>query len=107
MWVRQCDLDAKDEAPAPIPARIVSNEEFIPPAQTPKEKEYEARVQEISAQAAKRQGIDRRKFIRTGSGMAAAFWALNRFFGNFYELDAAELKIPRGSAKNGPKTSSF
>jgi hypothetical protein len=31
MWVRQCDLDARAEAPAPIPTRIASNEEFIPP----------------------------------------------------------------------------
>jgi predicted TIM-barrel fold metal-dependent hydrolase len=103
MWVRQCDLDAKDEAPAPIPARIVSNEEFIPPAQTPKEKEYEARVQEISAQAAKRQGIDRRKFIRTGSGMAAAFLALNQVFGDCYEVDAAELEDPKGVSEKWPK----
>ena len=37
MWVRQCDLDAQAEAPSPIPTRIASNEEFIPPPQTPQQ----------------------------------------------------------------------
>ena len=44
MWVRQCDLDARAEAPQPIPARIASNEEFIPPPQSPQQIEYEARL---------------------------------------------------------------
>ena len=44
MWVRQCELDAGDEGRPPIPARIASNEEFVPPPQSPQQKEYEARV---------------------------------------------------------------
>ena len=36
MWVRQCDLDAQADAPSPIPTRIASNEEFIPPPQSPR-----------------------------------------------------------------------
>ena len=32
------------DAPLPIPARIASNEEFIPPPQSPQQKEYEARA---------------------------------------------------------------
>ena len=36
MWVRQCDLDARQDAPLPIPSRIASNEEFIPPPQSPR-----------------------------------------------------------------------
>ena len=31
MWVRQCQLDAREEAPFPIPSRVASNEEFILP----------------------------------------------------------------------------
>ena len=48
MWVRQCDLDAGAEAPAPIPTRIASNEEFIPPPQSPQQKEFEARLADLS-----------------------------------------------------------
>jgi len=44
MWVRRCDLDAGDEVRPPIPARIASNEEFVPPPESPRQKEYEGRV---------------------------------------------------------------
>src|SRR5262249_3554266 len=103
MWVRQCDLDAQNEAPSPIPARIASNEEFIPPPQSLQEREFEARLQEISDQAAKRQGMDRRRFLRTGSGMAAAFVALNQMFGDCYEVDAAEVEDPKVFEEKWPK----
>ena len=49
MWVRDCDLDSE---PLPIPSRIASNEEFIPPPQTPEQKEYEARLQVLAEEAA-------------------------------------------------------
>src|SRR3954462_1393269 len=86
MWVRQCDLDAGSELPLPIPSRIASNEEFIPPPQTPQQREYEARLKDISEPAAKAQGLSRRDFLRTGSGMAAALVALNQVFGNCYDV---------------------
>ena len=47
MWIRQCELDARGPA-LPIPSRIASNEEFIPPKQTPEQKRYEARLLEIA-----------------------------------------------------------
>ena len=103
MWLRQCDLDARAEAPAPIPSRIVSNEEFIPPPQSPQEKEFEARLAVISERAARRQGMDRRRFLRTGSGMAAAFVALNQVFGDCYEVDAAEVEDPKAFQEKWPK----
>src|SRR5205823_5458797 len=71
MWVRQADLDVGGET-LPIPSRIASNEEFIPPPQTPQQKEYEARLLALADDAAKDQGLSRRAFLRTGSGMAAA-----------------------------------
>src|SRR5438477_2156845 len=103
MWVRQCDLDAQAEAPAPIPARIASNEEFIPPPQSPEQKEYEARLTEIGERAARRQGLDRRTFLRTGSGMAAALLALNQVFGDCFAVDAAEVEDQKAFAEKWPK----
>jgi predicted TIM-barrel fold metal-dependent hydrolase len=103
MWVRQCELDAQIDAPAPIPTRIASNEEFIPPPQSPQQKEYEARLTEISERAAKRQGLSRRAFLRTGSGMAAALYALNQVFGNCYDVDAAEVDDQKAFAEKWPK----
>jgi predicted TIM-barrel fold metal-dependent hydrolase len=103
MWVRQCDLDDQAEAPSPIPTRIASNEEFIPPPQTPQQKKFEARLTSISTRAAKRQGLSRRDFLRTGSGMAAALLALNQVFGDCYEVDAAEVDDQKAWEEKWPK----
>src|SRR5947209_1435831 len=103
MWVRQCDLDAHAEAPSPIPTRIASNEEFLPPPQSPRQKQFEARLKDISARAARRQGLSRRDFLRTGSGMAAALTALNQVFGPCYEVEAAEVEDQKAFAEKWPK----
>jgi len=103
MWVRQCDLDAQAEAVPPIPTRIASNEEFIPPPQTPEQKEYEARVQALAEREAKRRGINRRDFFRTGSGMAAALLALNEVFGPCYQVSAEAVKEAGAFEEKWPK----
>src|ERR1700722_17200878 len=103
MWVRQCDLDAEAEVQLPIPSRIASNEEFIPPPQTPEQKQYEARLKDISETAAKGQGMGRRSFLRTGSGMAAALMALNEVFGPCYEVSADEVQDQAAFAEKWPK----
>src|SRR5437660_6679314 len=103
MWVRQCDLDAAGDCPLPLPSRIASNEEFIPPAQTPEQKQYETRLHDISDQAARKQGIDRRAFLRTGSGMAAALFALNEVFGPCYDVSADEVQDQAAFRERWPK----
>jgi predicted TIM-barrel fold metal-dependent hydrolase len=103
MWVRQCDLDAASDTPLPIPSRIASNEEFIPPVQSPQQKEYEARLLAISDEAAKKQGLSRRDFLRSGSGMAAALLALNQVFGDCYDVDAAEVRDQQAFQERWPK----
>ena len=103
MWMRQCDLDAQIEAPAPIPTRIASNEEFIPPQQTAQQKEYECRLTDISERGARRQGLSRRSFLRTGSGMAAALLALNQVFGDCYDVSAVEVEDQKAFAEKWPK----
>lgn len=103
MWIRKCDLDAQLPEALPIPAHIVSNEEFIPPPQTPEQKKYEARCLELAEQAAKKQGMDRRRFLRTGSGMAACLFALNEVYGPAYEVDAAELYDQQAFEEKWPK----
>src|SRR5947208_6114104 len=103
MWMRQCDLDAEREVLPPITTRIASNKEFIPPAQSPEQKEYEARVEELSEQSARQQGISRRDFMRTGSGMAAALLALNQVFGRCFEVDAAEALDQKAFEEKWPK----
>jgi predicted TIM-barrel fold metal-dependent hydrolase len=103
MWVRQCDLDAESENLAPIPARIASNEEFVPPPQSPQQREYQARLAEISERAARGQGKSRRDFLRSGSGMAAALMAMNEVYGDCYEVEAAEVEDNLAFQEKWPK----
>ena len=100
MWKRDCDLDSD---PLPIPSRIASNEEFIPPQQTPQQKEYEARLHALADDAARGQGMSRRDFLRTGSGLAAAMFALNQVFGNCYDVGAAEVQDQEAFRERWPK----
>lgn len=100
MWIRQCEVE---DAGLPIPSRIASNEEFVPPPQTPEQKQYETRLLEISEQAAAGQGIDRRSFLRSGSGMAAALVALNEVFGPCYDVHADEVRDQQAFAERWPK----
>src|SRR5271165_4479350 len=103
MWIRQCDLDAQQEASPPIPTRIASNEEFIPPPQSPEQKAYEERLGELAEQSARRQGLSRRAFLRSGSGMAAALFAMNQVFGDCYAVDAAEVDDQKAFEEKWPK----
>src|SRR3954451_14046518 len=103
MWVRQCDLDAGSDDLPPIPSRIASNEEFVPPPQSAEQKEYEARLDGIAQAVASRQGRTRREFLRSGSGMAAALLALNQVFGDCYQVDAEEVEDPKAFEERWPK----
>jgi predicted TIM-barrel fold metal-dependent hydrolase len=103
MWVRQCELDATAEAPPPIPTRIASNEEFFPPPQSPQQKEVEARLADLSDRASKKQGLSRRDFLRTGSGMAAALVAMNQVFGDCYAVGAEEVEDQKAFEEKWPK----
>ena len=91
MWVRQSQLDAAREERSPIPLRIASNEEFIPPPQSAQQREVELRLWALAETAAGRLGISRRAFLRTGCGLAAALLAMNQVFGPYYQVSADEL----------------
>src|SRR5262245_55365810 len=103
MWIRQCELDGRNEAPLPIPARIASNEEFIPPPPTSKQEEYAARAYYLSDEAAKKLGMTRRDFLLTGSGMAAGLLALNQVFGECYAVEPVEVADPAAFEEKWPK----
>jgi len=103
MWVRQCELDASAELLSPIPLRIASNEEFIPPPPSLQQLEFAARLDTLSSDAARRQGMDRRAFLRTGSGMAAALLAMNQVFGDVYDVSAEEVADQDAFKEKWPK----
>jgi hypothetical protein len=56
----------------------------MPLPQTERQRQVEARVKELGSALAKHQGMSRRKFFKTASGMAAAFLAMNDVYGPIF-----------------------
>ena len=79
---------------SPIPVQSVSSDEFMPSPQTPRQREFEARVRESGARMAKRLGMSRRRFFQTAAGMAAAFVAMNDTYGPLFSVSSAEAATP-------------
>jgi predicted TIM-barrel fold metal-dependent hydrolase len=102
-WIRKCDADSSNGLNLPIPTQIVSNEEFIPLAQTEDQKRVEHHLVELAERQAKRLGISRRQFLSTTGGMAAAFVAMNTVFGKFFETDASEMVEAAAYDEKWPK----
>src|SRR5207253_3094279 len=78
----------------PIPTQSVSSDEFMPAAQTPRQRRVEVRLKELGGALAKRHGLTRRRFLATASGMAAAFLAMNEVYGALYDVSTAEAQTP-------------
>src|SRR5947207_14580785 len=76
--------------PGPIPTQSVSSDEFMPAPQTQKQRRVEARIKEMGSTLARKQGLSRRQFLTTASGMAAAFVAMNEVYGPLYSVSQAE-----------------
>ncbi len=81
-------------AATPVPTQIVSNGEYLPPSQSATQKKVEARINELADLNGKRLGLNRRQFMRTSCGMAAAFLAMNEIYGNVFQVTAAEAGEP-------------
>lgn len=78
------------QSETPIPTRLVSNEEFTPLPQTFAQREVEARILATADRMAPQLGLSRRDFLRSGSGMAVSFLAMNAVFGSFFRVSEAE-----------------
>jgi len=79
---------------APIPTQSVSSDEFMPRPQTQAQRRVEARIKELGGELARKQGMTRRRFFQTASGMAAAFVVMNEVYGPLYEVSRAEAQTP-------------
>ncbi|MCI0524931.1 MAG: twin-arginine translocation signal domain-containing protein, partial [Acidobacteria bacterium] len=104
MWIRQCFTDEEKPIQSPIPTEVCSNEEFIPPAQTADQQRWEARIQEMADDCAKKLGLSRRRFLQTSGGMAVAMLAYNEVFGKTYDVDPVEALDQAAYAEKWPKT---
>jgi predicted TIM-barrel fold metal-dependent hydrolase len=93
-------LRPADEAmfPSPIPTQVVSSDEFWPMAQTARQKDVEARIKSMADEIGPKHGVNRRKFLQTAAGMAAAFVAMNEVYGPHYAVSRAEAQTPGAAA---------
>jgi len=80
--------------PSPVPTQIVSSDEFAPVPQSPRQREVEARLTDMSDRIARKLGTSRRQFFQTAAGMAASFAAINQVFGNIFDVSEAEAATP-------------
>ncbi len=103
---RAYDPEAED-FPSPVPTRVVSNGEYMPPPQSERQKRVEARIKELADTAAKKLGISRRNFLGSTGGTAAAFIAMNDVFGKFFKVDREEMFEPAAHAQNAPPKDLF
>src|SRR5918999_4415566 len=92
-------LESAEHAfPSPVPTQIISNGEFNPLPQTHQQQRVEAQITELADRHAAKLGMDRRRFLRTSCGLAAAFVALNNVFGNLFAVSEAEAADPERAA---------
>ena len=101
--VAPAELDASG---SPIPTRVVSNGEFNPIPQTPEQRQVAARIDDLAARFGSRTGLDRREFLKTASGMAAAFIAMNEIHGWFFDVDHAEASDPERAQERASRLAS-
>lgn len=79
---------------SPVPTQIISNGEFTPSSQTKQQSQVEARIKQLADEHGKKQGLSRRQFLGSASGMAAAFLAMNEVFGPHFIIDSSEAAEP-------------
>ena len=98
-WIRKSDLDLWLDRHLPLPTQVISNEEYQPMPQTPRQRRLEQEIIAGAERQAKYLGIDRRSFLRGSCGMALAFAAMNNVFGHFFHVDPWELLEPKAFAQ--------
>jgi len=82
----------------PVPTQAVSSDEFWPAPQTREQAQVEARLLAMGDELGKHQGLSRRRFFQTASGMAAAFVAMNQVYGGLFDVTSAEAQVPEQAA---------
>jgi len=93
--IAQCArADEAEALGSPVPTQMVSNGEYMPVPQTGQQKQVEARIQELAESASRKLGMDRRRFLASTGGMAAAFIAMNEVFGRFFDVHPIEMFEP-------------
>ena len=81
----------------PIPTQIVSSDEYLPPRQTPEQRDVERRLKALDSALAKKHGVTRRRFFQTAAGKAASYYVMNQVYGPLFDAPAAEAAAPEAA----------
>jgi uncharacterized protein len=99
----------------PVPTRLVASDEYLPIAQTERQKKVEAQMNALGDEYGRRNGLSRRRFFQTAAGMTTAYLAMNEVYGPLFGASPAEARSielaqagrssRRPAGWNGPATS--
>lgn len=82
------------ELRSPLPTRVVSNGEFLPPPQTMAQRQVQARLGRIADRCGARVGMDPRAYLGSCSGIAAGLLAMNEVYGEVFQVALPEVEDP-------------
>ena len=74
---------------SPIPTQPISNGEYFPGHQSQEQIKVQSLIQEYGTAFGKKHGMARREFLKSSSGLAIAFLALNEVFGKVFDVSSA------------------
>ena len=103
MWIQKTRKDRLTGKNLPLPTQVVSNEEFYPMPQTVDQKTVENLILSMADDYGRKLGMSRRQFLMTTGGMAAAFLAMNKVYGESFTVSEAEITEPGAFTERWPK----
>jgi len=107
MWVPKWQRDRAQGVDSPMPTQVVSNEEFIPRPQNAAQQQVERLIGQMADDNSRKLGIDRRTYLASSMGLAAAFLAQNRVYGNYWDVAEDETLEPKAAEEKWPKGEYF
>ena len=103
MWIRKSRKDRLRGTHTPLPTQMVSNGEFHPMPQTMDQKQVEDLILSMAGEYGRKLGMSRRDFLRTSGGMATAFLAMNKVWGENFQVSEAEALESAAFGEQWPK----
>ena len=89
--LRQLRRGYQKSVETPIPTQVVSSGECYPPRQTKKQAHVESLIHQQAVPQARRLGLPIHRFLRSRSGMASAFLAMNSVHGDIFAVHDDEV----------------
>jgi predicted TIM-barrel fold metal-dependent hydrolase len=103
MWIRKSRKDRLTGQRLPLPTQVVSNEEYFPMPQSADQRQVEQLILSMADEYGRRLGMSRRDFLLTSGGLATAFLAMNKVWGDSFRVSEAEALETAAFRESWPK----